>query len=247
MNDDLFSVKNRTVLITGASRGIGRVLAEGFQKRGAIVYGTGSRPDSVAWMEAAGIRGRVADVSEPGSTEAVVREILEAHGALDCLLNNAGISSRTPASRFKEDEMEKIISTNFKGVFRTCQAYYNAQKNKGGVIVNVASVVALVGVPLASIYSGTKGAVISMSRELAIEWAKSNFRVNCLLPGMVDTDMTAMIKDRPNIREQVVAGIPMGRMGNPADMLGAALFLASDASAYITGQSLIVDGGLTAV
>ena len=225
MNPELFSVKDKTVIITGASRGIGRRLAEGFRDAGAIVYGTGSRPESVEWMkDAEGIEGRAANLMEPGAMAAVIEEVHGKHGRLDCL-----------------------IDTNFKGVFRACQAYYKLQrKSGGGVIINVSSVLGHVGTKLAAVYCGTKGAVIQMSKALAIEWAGSGFRINALCPGFIDTDMTEMIQKRPQVLEQMNASIPMGRMGQPEDLLGASIFLASDASAYMTGQSLVVDGGFIA-
>ncbi len=140
-----------------------------------------------------------------------------------------------------------MIDTNFKGVFRACQAYYKLQrKSGGGVIINVSSVLGHVGTKLAAVYCGTKGAVIQMSKALAIEWAGSGFRINALCPGFIDTDMTEMIQKRPQVLEQMNASIPMGRMGQPEDLLGASIFLASDASAYMTGQSLVVDGGFIA-
>jgi 3-oxoacyl-[acyl-carrier protein] reductase len=247
MTTDLFSVKDKTIIITGASRGIGKTLAEGFRDAGAIVYGTGSRPASVEWMAGSGIHGRAADMTEPGAIGAVIQEVYEKHGRLDCLINNAGIATNTPSMGFKEEDMERMIDTNFKGVFRACQAYYKLQrKSGGGVIINVSSVLGHVGTTLAAIYCGTKGAVVQMTKALAIEWAGTGFRLNALCPGFIDTDMTEMIQKRPAVLEKMLETIPMRRMGKPEDLLGAAIFLASDASVYMTGQSLIVDGGFVA-
>lgn len=247
MSKSPFALENKTVLVTGASRGIGRAIAEGFRDHGAIVYGTGRAPASIEWMAGAGIQGRAADVTAAGAVATVIDEIVAKHGRLDCLLNNAGIASNTPSGSMKEDEMEQIINTNFKGVFRACQAYYKAQRRSGGVIVNTASILGLIGTPLAGVYCGTKGAVIQVTRALAIEWASAGFRVNAIAPGFIDTDMTEMIKKRPSILEKMVSGIPLGRMGKPEDIVGAALYLASDLSAYVTGQVLVVDGGVTAM
>ncbi len=244
--DQLFSFQDQVILITGAGRGIGRAFAEAFKSRGAIVYGTGSRQESADTMNGFGINGRVADATDPAAVPALIDEIVKTHGRLDCLINNSGISSDTPASFFKEDEMEKILNTNIKGVFRACQAYFKAQRKRGGTIVNVASVLGLFGFPLASIYSASKGGVIQLTRALAIEWANSNFRLNALCPGFIETDMTARMTGKADLKSKAVEGIPLKRIGKPEDLVGAALFLASPASSYMTGQTLIIDGGLTA-
>ena len=242
---NLFSIEGKVVLITGASRGIGKGLAEGFRDAGAIVYGTGSRPESIEWMQDSGINGRACDVTSEHGMKDLLGELHAKHGAIDCLINNAGIASNTPATAIKETEMEKMIDTNFKGVFRACQAYYKLQRRTGGTIVNVASVLGLFGTPLAAVYSGTKAAVINMSRALAIEWA-GRIRINVICPGFIDTDMTEMMKSKPQVLEGALKVIPMKRLGQPKDLLGAAIYLASEASSYMTGQYLIVDGGMTA-
>jgi 3-oxoacyl-[acyl-carrier protein] reductase len=240
------SVSGKTILITGASRGIGRALAQGFHDEGAIVYGTGRSADSIAWMGGTGIEGRAADVMQSGAIAGIIDEIIQKHGRLDVLLNNAGIASNTPAGGMKEEEMDRIIDTNFKGLYRACQAYYKAQRKAGGVIINNASILGIIGAPLAAVYCGTKGAVLQVTRALAIEWASNNFRVNAIAPGFIDTDMTEMIKKRPQVLEKMQQAIPLGRLGQPEDLVGAALFLASDAAAYVTGQVIVVDGGVIA-
>ena len=247
MSSKLFDVAGKTVLITGASRGIGKALAEAFRDAGAVVYGAGSREESVSWMADAQIRPCVIDVTRPNMAREVIDDIRAEHGRLDCLINNAGISSNTPASAFKEEEMERIIDTNFKGVFRACQAYYRAQKRDGGVIINVSSALGLVGYMLASVYSGTKGAVISLTKSLSLEWSGSNFRVNAICPGFVETDMTAGMTKNKSVMDQVTAFVPMKRIGKPEEVAGAAIYLASEGASYVTGQIIVVDGGMTAV
>lgn len=241
----IFSVEGKTVLITGASRGIGRAMAEEFKKEGAIVYGTGSREESIDWMKSSGIEGRVADIKKPGVMAPIIEEIKSGHGKLDCLINNAGIAVNIPASAFKEEDIYNIIDTNFVGMFRTCQAYYKSHKLIGGNIINVSSILGLVGYSLSSIYSGTKGAVIQLTRSLGAEWVRNGFRLNAICPGFIDTDMNKMIKDKPQVFESVSKGIPMQRLGDPKDIAGAAIFLASGASSYMTGQVIVIDGGLT--
>ena len=244
---NIFDIKGKTVLISGASRGIGRGFAEGFRNAGAIVYGTGSRPESVEWMQGTEIQGRAANVREPGAMGAIIQEIADKHGQLDILINNAAVAANLPASQFKEDTMEEMIDTNFKGVFRTCQSYHKIHKKRGGNIINISSILGMITTPLASVYCGTKGAVIQLTKALAVEWAGSNFRVNTICPGFVDTDMTVMIKKKPEVLEKMEAGIPLKRLAQPEDMLGAALFLASDASSYMTGQSIVIDGGASII
>ncbi len=243
---NLFNVENKTVLITGASRGIGKSLALGMRDAGAIVYGAGSRPESIEWMSKEGINGVVINVKSETDAFQVIGRIREKHGKLNTLINNAGIATNTPASGFKEEELQNIIQTNYTGVFRSCQAYYKHHKKDGGNIINVASVLGMVGSKLASVYSGTKGAVIALSKALAIEWCNSGYRVNVICPGLIDTDMTDMIKNKDFIMNQVLAGIPMGRLGKPEEILGAVQYLVSDASSYMTGQTIVIDGGLTA-
>jgi 3-oxoacyl-[acyl-carrier protein] reductase len=243
----LFDITGRTVLITGASRGIGKAMAEGFLEAGAIVYGTGSKEDSIQWMNGSGLEGRVADVSKDGTMLPIIEEIKSKHGKLDCLINNAGIAVNTPASGFKNDEIYKIIDTNFVGLFKACQAYYKTHRMIGGNIINISSVLGLVGYSLSSIYSGTKGAAIQLTKSLAAEWINNNFRVNAICPGFIDTDMNKMIKDKPSVMEKVNQGIPMKRLGDSEDLTGAAIYFASDASKYVTGQIIVVDGGLTSL
>lgn len=243
----LFDVTNKTILITGASRGIGRSMAEEFSKAGAIVYGTGSKPESIEWMKEAGLEGRVADIKEMGSMSPIIEEIKTKHGKLNCLINNAGIAVNIPASAFKEEDIYRIIDTNFVGMFRTCQAYYKSHKLIGGNIINISSILGLVGYSLSSVYSGTKGAAIQLTKSLAAEWVNNQFRLNAICPGFIDTDMNKMIKDKPQVFESVSKGIPMKRMGRPEDIAGAAIFLASEASSYMTGQVITIDGGLTTI
>jgi 3-oxoacyl-[acyl-carrier protein] reductase len=243
----LFDLNGKTVLVTGASRGIGKALVEEFIRSNAIVYGTGSKEESIEWMKGTGIEGRVADISKAGTMAPIIDEIKSKHGKLDCLVNNAGIAVNIPAVAFKEEDIYKIIDTNFVGMFRTCQAYYKSHKLLGGNIINVSSVLGLVGYSLSSIYSGTKGAAIQLTKSLAAEWVNNNFRLNAICPGFIDTDMNKMIKDKPQVFESVSKGIPMKRLGKPEDIAGAAIFLASDASSYMTGQIIVVDGGLSSL
>ena len=226
----------KTVLITGATRGIGKGIALAFADAGYHVYGTGRNLSGSEWATQKKIHLKEADVTDPARMSEIMTEIKATHGALDCLINNAGIASNSPASALTQEEIQNIIAVNFKGVFECCQSYYKLQRKAGGNIINVSSVLGIVGTSLASVYSGTKGAVIAMTRALAIEWAGSGFRVNAICPGFIDTDMTEMIKKRENLMKKLIDVIPQKRLGTPVDIAGPTLFLASDAAGYMTGQ-----------
>ncbi|MEM4649454.1 MAG: SDR family oxidoreductase [Candidatus Bathyarchaeia archaeon] len=148
---------------------------------------------------------------------------------------------------FKDEDIYKVIDINFVGAFKACQAYYKAQKKEGGVIINISSVLGLVGYSLSSVYSGMKGAVIQLTKSLAAEWVGNGFRINAICPGFIDTEMTDMLKSKPDLMKKFNEGIPYKRMGKPEELLGPAIFLASDASSYMTGQVLVIDGGLTGI
>ena len=242
---NLFDVTDKTILITGASRGIGKSLAEGFRDAGAIVYGTVTKPETIAWMKDSNIEGRVNNLLEEEKIKDIIAEIKTKHGKLDVLINNAGISLNKPGSHLNEKEMSDLIDINFKAVFRASQAYYKAHKQIGGNIINIASVLGLRGFTLASVYSGTKGAVIQLTLACAAEWIRSGFRLNAICPGFIDTDMVGNMKSKEALMEGIKTRIPMGRMGKPEELLGTAIFLASDASAYINAQTIVVDGGMT--
>ena len=240
----LFDLQGKIVLITGAGRGIGRALAEGFLEAGAIVYGTGRAPESVEWMKTTGIRGLVYDIREKDKVEQTLKQIISEHGRLDCLINNAGVTSHTLAVGYKEDEIDDMFAINFKGALWHCQSYYRLQKKKGGVIINISSSGALRGLKATSVYAASKAAIVQLGKSLSVEWVRNGFRVNTIAPGFIETDMTSNINSKPGVREQIVETIPMKRIGRPRDILGPALFLASEASAYMTGELVVVDGGM---
>ena len=243
---NLFDISGKSVIITGASRGIGKSLAMHFRDAGAIVYGTGSRPESIEWMAGEKIEGRAFDTRDTDAMQALIDEISEKHGQLDVMINNAGVLADLPASRMDDEKIDQIIDVNYRSLFKACQLYHRKQRKKGGNIINVASVAGVLGLRMAAVYSGSKAAVVNMSRALAIEWGNSNFRVNALCPGFIDTDMTNAFKTRPEVLKAMEDSIPVKRLGQPEDLAGAAIFLASDASAYVTGATLLVDGGVSA-
>lgn len=246
----IFDLKDKVILITGVSRGIGRALAKGFVEHNAIVYGTVRKESYFPELEKEKIHPILFDVRDFSKIEEVLKNIYEKHSRLDCLINNAGISSNTPASMFKPEEVQSIIQTNFEAVFYLCQGYYKMQKKykaKEGCIINISSVLGLVGTMLASVYSGTKGAVLQLTKSLAIEWANANIRVNAICPGFIETEMTENIQKKEDLLKKLIENIPLKRLGKPEDIIGSALFLASDYAKYITGQYIVIDGGMTAM
>ncbi|MFN3604887.1 MAG: SDR family NAD(P)-dependent oxidoreductase [Leptonema sp. (in: bacteria)] len=246
----MFDLTNKVVLITGANRGIGRALARGFVKHNAIVLGSIRDKSHIEELEKENIHTILLDVREFDRLEEVMSSIYEKYQKIDCLINNAGISYNKPASMLKKEEVKNIIQTNFEAVFYLCQSYYKLQKKykvQEGNIINISSVLGFVGTILASVYSGTKGAVLQLTKSLAIEWANSNIRVNAICPGFIETDMTEHIQNKTEFTKKLIETIPLRRLGKPEDIVGAALFLASDYSKYITGQYIVVDGGMTAM
>lgn len=240
MNLEMFSVRGRCALVTGASRGIGRAIARVLVDAGVVVYGTGRTPSSVAAMTELGVQGRVADVRDKGAAVAILDEIIERHGRLDCLINNAGLLSSTPAGALKAEQVDDLFDTNFKAGLWYAQAYYRKQRRRGGNVVNIASVLGLRGLRGSSAYCASKGALLQMTRALSAEWAPYGWRVNAVCPGLIETDMNDGVD-----YHKATSLIPMRRAGNPDDIAGPVLFLMSDASRYVTGQTLIVDGGMT--
>ncbi len=240
---ELFSVKDKTVFITGANRGLGKALALGFKKAGAVVIGTGRNADSISWMDDAGIKGVILDVREKKQVHAVIRDAGLETGRLDCLINNSGITAKTPMSQVKENEIDDLIATNLKGLIHTSQAFYDVQKNKGGSIINIASILGHSIIPATGSYCASKGAVIQITRSMAVEWARKKIRVNAICPGFFETGMASDHNKSQSIETRLKSAIPMGRLGNSNDLTGTAIFLASSASSYLTGQSIIVDGG----
>lgn len=242
------SVDNKTILITGASRGIGKAIALGLRDAGAQIIGTGSRPETVEWMnDEPGFQGHAIDVRDRKAMETLFNQSLRKRRPIDCLINNAGVADHTIASWLDDERMEEVLDVNVKAVMRCCQSYHKTHRKIGGNIINVSSILAVVGADVSSIYSASKAAVSMLTKSLAIEWAPYNFRVNALCPGLIDTDMLETLKNNQSVFEKEIEKIPMRRMAKPEELIGAATFLASEASSFMTGQNLVIDGGVTAV
>ena len=254
MSPDLFDLTGKVAVVTGAGRGIGRGIAEALAGFGAAVVLAGRTPsvleEAAGAIRAAGGRAavQVADVSQEASVLALRDAALAAFGQIDVLVNNAGINPiwRTIEKTSLAD-WQSILDVNLTGTFLCCKYLGAAMAERGsGAVVNISSVAGHVGLTRSTPYCASKGGVELLSKALAIEWAARGVRVNCLTPGYVDTDLTAGLLHHETLSKPFLDHTPMGRFGQPRDMMGAAVFLASDASSYMTGQSLVVDGGWTA-
>jgi 2-deoxy-D-gluconate 3-dehydrogenase len=246
---ELFGLEGRAALVTGAGRGIGRALALGLAKAGADVclVGRGVGLDEAAReVEGAGRRAAVvnADLSDPSSAARVVAEAEAALGRVDILVNNAGVIRRAPFLEHTETDWDAVLNVNLKSVFLLSQAAARGMAERGaGKIVNVASLLSFQGGLTVAAYAASKGAVAQLTKAAANELAARGVNVNAVAPGYVATDNTAALRADPVRSRQILERIPAGRWGAPEDLVGAVIFLASRASDYVHGHTLVVDGG----
>ncbi|MBN8453900.1 3-oxoacyl-ACP reductase FabG [Accumulibacter sp.] len=236
-------------LVTGASRGIGRAIALQLASLGATVVGTATSAEGAAaisdFLGEAGAKGegRVLEVRDAAQIDALISHIEKRHGAPSVLVNNAGITRDNLAMRLKDDDWDCVVDTDLKAVFRLSRAVIRGMmKARYGRIINVTSVVGHAGNAGQANYCAAKAGVSGMSRALARELGSRNITVNCVAPGFIDTDMTRVLDEKQ--REAMLAGIPLGRLGAPADVAAAVAFLASAGAAYITGTTIHVNGGM---
>ena len=240
----------KTALVTGASRGIGRAIALCLAAEGARVAinyaGNVKAAEEVkAIIEAAGGTAILcqADIADSAAVEAMIADVVKEFGTIDILVNNAGITRDTLLMRMKDEDFAKVLDTNLKGVFYCTKAVSKLMmKKRSGRIVNMASVVGLVGNAGQTNYAAAKAGVIGFSKSAAKELASRGITVNVVAPGFIGTDMTAGLPE--SVKEKMLTDIPLGRMGEPEDVANAVLFLASDQASYITGQVVNVDGGM---
>ena len=235
-------------LVTGATRGIGATIAQALAASGMTVIGTatsaaGAEKISAALAAHPGCKGAALDVNDAAAAEALIDSIVKEHGALHVLVNNAGITRDGLAMRMKDEDWDAVLDTNLKAVFRMSRAVMRPMmKQRYGRIVNITSVVGASGNPGQANYAAAKAGVAGMSRALARELASRGVTVNCVAPGFIATDMTAVLPEEQ--QKALAAQIPMGRMGSPEEVAAAVAWLASPQAGYITGQELHVNGGM---
>jgi 2-deoxy-D-gluconate 3-dehydrogenase len=249
---DLFDLTGKVAVVTGGNGGIGLGMAKGLAAAGASVA-VAARDSvkaeaAIAEIEGLGARAEfiAVDVADETSCAAMVDTAAKLWGRLDILVNNAGTSVRKPPHEISSEEWHRVIETNLTGTFACCQAAYQHFKAQGGgKIINVGSMMSIFGSPVAAGYAASKGGVVQLTKSLAAAWAPDNIQVNAVLPGWIETDLTAPItrKDLPGLYERITARLPTGKWGTGDDFCGIAVFLASHASDYVTGAAIPVDGG----
>jgi NAD(P)-dependent dehydrogenase (short-subunit alcohol dehydrogenase family) len=250
---ELFDLTGKVSVVTGGGRGLGRSIAEGLADLGASVIITGRRKETLeSAAEAIKARGGraaffCADVTREDDIAALAGHVRERHGAADVLVNNAGINPvYKSAEQLSLQEWQEIIDVNLTGVFLCCKAFSAQMLDAGrGAIINITSVGGHVGLAKTGPYCAAKGGVEMFSRSMALDWAGRGVRVNCVAPGYFETELTAGVRDHEVLGQRLLAKTPLGRFGQPAEVAGAVAFLASAASSYITGQTILVDGGWT--
>jgi NAD(P)-dependent dehydrogenase (short-subunit alcohol dehydrogenase family) len=257
MNDSahrsLFDLSSKTAVVVGATSGIGLVIARGLARAGANVVPTGRRADRVESVareiEDLGRRSlaRECDVSDRASLESLVDAVCAEFEKVDILVNCAGITKRTPTLDVSDAEWDGILETNLNGTLRSCQVFGRHMiQRKYGRIINVASLASFVALQEVAAYSASKAAVASLTKSLAIEWARFNVCVNAIAPGVFRTDLNAKLLEGTARGQEFLMRTPMRRFGNVEELVGAAIFLASEAASFVTGHLLAVDGGFLA-
>jgi len=249
---EIFDLSGKTAIVTGGNQGIGFAIARGLASAGATVVIANRRAvegqSAAESLKKEGLNAVAipADVSSMSSVASLVSRVISDFGKIDILVNNAGIISRKPAEEITEEEWDRIMNTNLKGLFFCCQLVGKEMlRSKKGKIINTSSVIATKVQPLRSVYAISKAGVSHLTRALALEWSKYNINVNAIAPGVTITPLNKRYFDEhPEELAELANSTPKGRVASPQDYVGAAIFLASDASDYVTGQTLIVDGGM---
>lgn len=251
---DQFKLTGRTALVTGGARGLGKTMATALAEAGANIALTGRSLEScqAAAKEIADATGRTVrafagDVTNGKDVERLQADVTAACGGVDILINNAGTNIRGTIDQLSEADWDNVIDTNLKGPFLCTKAFAPAMIAKGwGRVINLASIMSVVALPGRTPYASSKAGVLGLTRVWALEWADKGVTCNAICPGPFATDMNRQLLNDPKAYQQFVANIPMGRWGELKELTGAVVFLASDASSFVTGSSLFVDGGWTA-
>ena len=251
---DRFKLNGRVAIVTGGARGFGRVFSDILAEAGASVVLTSrdlshATPVAETIAKKYGVKtlGLEADVSKKADAETMVAAAVDAFGRVDILINNAGINIRGPIETLNEDDWDNVIDVNLKGPWLCCRAVAPIMKQqKWGRVVNVSSMLGQISLPNRTPYASSKGGLTLMTKTLALEWATSGINVNALCPGPFMTEINTALLNDPVAAAAMVSKVPLGRWGEPSEVGPAVLFLASEASSYVTGATLFVDGGYTA-
>lgn len=253
MSSDLFTMRGKVVLITGASRGIGEATAEAMADQGARVILSSRNADACQKVAdkiiAKGGEAKVipCNISHLDQIEALADQAIAAWGRIDSLICNAAVNPYFgPLRDLPEKAYDKVMDSNVKGNIWLCNKIIPqmAERREGSVVI-ISSIAAFIGSGLLGIYGVSKAADVSLARSLAVEWGASNVRVNCINPGIIRTYFSRALWEEPEVHDKAIEGYPLGRIGEPEEVAGAAVFLASPASTFITGQTITIDGGAT--
>jgi 2-deoxy-D-gluconate 3-dehydrogenase len=243
-----FRLDGHRVLVTGAGRGLGRAIADGLAELGATVYGT-SRDAAIAQQigKRYGTLSLSVEMTEPNSIQEFVDKLQSDSGGIDMLVNNAGVNIPRPAIEVSSQDWDTVFDTNLKGNFflSTALAKSWMETNSAGSIVNITSQAGIVGIEERAAYGTSKAGLIHLTKILALEWAQNRIRVNAVAPTFIRTEMTESTLTRPEWAAELLSRIPIGRFGEPEDVVGAVAFLLSDAALLITGHNITIDGGYT--
>ena len=242
MRSSLFDLSGKVAVVTGAAGGIGQALVHGLAANGVSVMGADIQEPND--LPAENARFRRTDVSVESQVKTLVDETCAQFGKIDIMIANAAIGGGARSEEETAHGWDEVMGVNAKGSFLCARAAARKMKNQsGGVIIQIASVLSFIGYPTAVAYTASKGAVAQMTRTLATEWARFNIRVNAIAPGFIRTPMNDAILKSEEYLRPVLAKIPLGRAGEPEDILGTVIYLASDASRFVTGSVIVVDGG----
>ena len=239
----MFDLKDKVVLITGATGGIGSVIAKKMKMAGAVVVVTGRSDEKLNESFDDNFIKIAADLSIDGAAEKLISDTIERAGRIDILINNAGITSDTLLMRMTDEQFDNVINTNLRSTFKLCRAVIMPMmKQRFGRIINMASIVGVVGGAGQANYAASKGGMIAMTKSIAAEVASRGITANAIAPGFIKTPMTDVLSDE--LKKTYLSQIPAGRFGEPDDIANVCVFLASDEASYINGQTIHVNGGM---